>query len=167
MSQLQEQKAVIRRQERSRERKNERDTSVLNFQFLISSLFSARCLFLLDHGYQFDYWLYFANVTSVELLLSQFFGLKANRFKPASQSKAGQRQQTFKEEFNTIFPFFSTNNEQRSNTNGREWSEHRRPENDTLGQEGSCYSFFSYFQTNSGDGIRAQIDGVGLRLKPS
>ena len=90
-------------------------------------------------------WGYFANVTSVELLLSQFFGLKDNRFKPASQSKAGQRQQTFKEEFNTIFPFFSTNNEQRSNTNGREWSEHRRPENDTLGQEGSCYSFFSYF----------------------
>lgn len=29
--------------------------------------------------------------------------------------------------------------------NGREWSEHRRTENDTLGQEGSCYSFFSYF----------------------
>lgn len=45
----------------------------------------------------------------------------------------------------SIFSFFSINNEQRSNTNGREWSEQRRPENDTLGQEGSCYSFFSYF----------------------
>lgn len=67
-----------------------------------------------------------------------FLDSKTIGFKPASQSKAGQRQQTFKEEFNTIFPFFSTNNEQRSNTNGKEWSEHRRPENDTLGQEGSA-----------------------------
>ena len=81
----------------------------------------------------------------MELLLSQFFGPKDSRFKPTPQSKAGQRQQTFEEEFNTFFSFFSTNNDQRSNANGREWSEQRRPEHDTLGQEGSCYSFFSNF----------------------